>query len=207
MEISEGIDGMHGLGIASYSNWSDYAWKNELAIQRDRVLQHLEEILQDVDTEYDSHHMLERSISLTAFCMRRLIECRLLTDAFCRKSLPIHEISAKSKERANTRVQFFYLSGGNLFSNFDLKIRNKTCLKPKRISDSILHAKTIIVLQNSAYLPDGLIVASDYQMKNSLFHLTPQEISSLVKKFLDDTVREAKDWIDIETGKIRAIRN
>lgn len=198
---------MHRLGIASYSSWADYAWKNELATQRDRVLQHLEEILQDVDTEYHSHHMLERSISLTAFCMRRLIECKLLTDAFCSELLPIHEISARPMEQTNTHTQFFYSSGGGLFSNFDLKIRNKTHLKPKRISDSILHARIIVVLQNSAYLPDGLIVASDYQMQSSLFHLTPQELSSLVEKFLDDKVREAKDWIDIETGKVRAIRN
>ena len=57
----------------------------------------------------------------------------------------------------------------------------------------MLHARVIGVLSASAYLPDGLLIASDTQSKTSLFHFTPFEIAAVLDAFLNDQVRIATD--------------
>ena len=70
------------LGMVSSSDWQSYTWKNELAEQKRRILQHLAEVIADTEIKHDPHHMLERAIGIATVCMRRLIECRLVTDRF-----------------------------------------------------------------------------------------------------------------------------
>ncbi|MET3793441.1 hypothetical protein [Aquamicrobium terrae] len=83
---------------------------------------------------------------------------------------------------------------------------------PKVISDKMLHARVIGILSGSAYLPDGLLIASDTQSKTQLFHFSPPEIASIFTAFLDDEVRRTSDgYIDNDsqvsgTRKVFAIR-
>lgn len=64
----------------SYNPWPTYPWKNELALQRERVGLHFAEMLQD---EFSGDHspwdMLERALVLAGFAMRRMFEKRLVT--------------------------------------------------------------------------------------------------------------------------------
>ena len=76
------IDQARKLGSVSSSEWQSYTWKNELAEQRRRIILHLGEALAEADIEHNPYHMLERSVGVAAVCMRRLIECRLVTDRF-----------------------------------------------------------------------------------------------------------------------------
>lgn len=206
MDIAEELEEMRRHGAISYSDWADYAWKEELHTQRDRVLQHLEEIASEAETEHNPYHMLERAFSLAAFCMRRLIECRLVTDRFRDAELPIHQIARKAKKWPEGRDPFLSSTGGEVFKNFDMKTRASVSMKPKQIADRFLHARIIAVLEGSVYLPDGLLIASDHQMKRALFHVTSQEFDGLVRGFLDDVIQFQQDWIDTETGEIHALR-
>ena len=194
------------FGSISYSDWAGYAWKNELRDQRDRVLLHLREIIEEADTEHNPHHMLERAFSVSAFCMRRLLECRLVTDRFRDGDMPIFEISRKPGEWPETCDPFLRSTGGEFFKNFDMKKRSKFFRKPKLIADKFLHARFVAILSGSKYLPDGLIVASDYQAKHSVFHMTIQDYNQIVCRFLDDQVMIEYDWLDTETGKVHASR-
>jgi hypothetical protein len=80
------------LGCVSGAEWQSYTWKNELAEQKRRISQCLVEALAESETEHNPYHMLERAIGVAAVCMRRLIECRLVTDRFRDTKLAVHEI-------------------------------------------------------------------------------------------------------------------
>ncbi|NIP76725.1 MAG: hypothetical protein GTN90_12415, partial [Xanthomonadales bacterium] len=157
-------------------------------------------------TDHNPHHMLERAFSLAAFCMRRLLERNLVTDRFRNTQLEMFEIQRTPGAWPDQRDPFICSTGGEIYSNFDMKKRTLTKWKPKMVADKFVHARYIAVHSGSIYLPDGLLVASDYQSKNSLFHMTAEEYDKLVRSFLDDRVRLESDWIDIETGKIHAKR-
>lgn len=193
------------MWCVAYSSWAGYAWKNELHEQKDRVLQHLREILEDEATEHNPHHMLERAFSLAAFCMRRLIECHLVTDLFRGSKMQVFEIPRTTD--IQRRYQFLRDTGGNISEYYDMHKRCREMRYPKYISDKFLHARTIAVVSGSPYLPNGLLVASDHQAKHSLFHMAPDEFDKIACAFLDDQIRSEMDEIDIETGKAHARRD
>jgi len=129
---------MKKMGCVSSSDWQSYTWKNELAKQKLRIGLHLEEALSDAETEHNPYHMLERAIGVASVCMRRLLECRLVTDRFRGSQLDVHEIHAK----ANTewREPFVSRMASDVFNNYDLKARHPRRRTPKVISDKMLHA-------------------------------------------------------------------
>jgi hypothetical protein len=198
------------LGCVSSSDWQSYTWKNEIAEQKRRIVQHLAEAFSDCETEHNPFHMLERAIGMVAVCLRRLIECRLITDRFRDSQLAVHEIRAKAD--TEWREPFVSRTASEIFNNYDLKTRYPARRTPKEVSDKMLHARVIGVLSQSAYLPDGLLIASDTQRKTQLFHFTIDEIAAVFDAFLDDEVKYAADgYLDREgifhgTRKVFAIR-
>ena len=209
-EINERFAEAVKFGWVRSSDWQSYTWKNELAEQRRRIGLHLEEVLSDAETEHNPLHMLERAIGVAAICMRRLLECRLVTDRFRDSQLDLHEIYVKKD--VEWREPFVSRTASEIFNNYDLTARHPQRRTPKLISDKMLHARVIGVLSASAYLPDGLLIASDTQSKTSLFHFTPSEIGAILDAFLADQVRIASDgYLDPEgkfqgTGKVFAKR-
>jgi hypothetical protein len=209
-DINESFAGAAKFGWVRSSDWQSYTWKNELAEQRQRVALHLEEVLSDAETKHNPLHMLERAIGVAAICMRRLLECRLVTDRFRDSQLDLHEIYVKKD--VEWREPFVSRTASEIFNNYDLKVRHPQRRTPKLISDKMLHARVIGVLSASVYLPDGLLIASDTQRKTSLFHFTPAEIAAILDAFLTDQVRSATDgYLDSEgnfqgTGEVFAKR-
>ena len=194
------------LGKVSYADWAGYAWKNELNMRRKHVLNYFAELLGDVETDHNPHHQLECAFGVAAFCMRRLIECRLLTDKFCCTKRTIYEIPTSDEGQHSFRQSFLRSTGAHFFSNYTMSKRVRTELTPKKISDRFLHAQTLAALSGSEYIPDGILVASDHQQSVSLFHITANEYSELVDAFLGDFVRLEQDLIDPDTGRVSAIR-
>jgi hypothetical protein len=84
---------------------------------------------------------------------------------------------------------------------------------PKSISDKMLHARVIGVLSGNAFMPNGLLIASDTQRKTQLFHFTQSEIASIFDAFLNDQVRSSTDgYVDSDSDfkgprKVFATRN
>lgn len=110
------IDEARKLGSVSSSEWQSYTWKNELAEQRRRIILHLGEALAEADTEHNPYHMLERAVGVAAVCMRRLIECRLVTDRFRETPLEVHEIDVKID--AEWREPFVSRTASEIFNNY-----------------------------------------------------------------------------------------
>ncbi|MER8808244.1 hypothetical protein [Mesorhizobium australicum] len=203
-EIEKQLEEMRRLGSISSSDWQSYTWKNELAEQKRRIEQHLREALTGAETEHSPYHMLERAIGIAAVCMRRLIECRLVTDRFRDTALQVHEVHAKAD--ADWREPFISRTASEIFNNYDLTARHAEKRTPKVISDKMLHARVIGVLSGSAYLPDGLLIASDTQSKKQLFHFSPPEIALIFDAFLRDEVRMFSDGYMDKDGKISGTR-
>lgn len=203
-EIQARIEESRKLGCVGSSDWQSYTWKNELAEQRRRIVLHLDEVLSEKDTEHNPYHMLERAIGVAAVCMRRLIECRLVTDRFRETPLEVHEVSVKKD--VEWREPFVSRTASEVFNNYDLTARRRETRTPKVISDKMLHARVIGVLSGSVYLPDGLLVASDTQSKTQLFHFTPGEIAGVFDAFLQDEVRYASDGYLDKDGNVSGTR-
>jgi hypothetical protein len=199
-EIDAAIAEISKLGTVSSSEWQSYTWKDELAEQRRRILEHLNEVTTDAETEHNPHHMLERAIGVAAVCMRRLIECRLVTDRFRDSQLDIQSI--RVKEGVEWREPFVSRMASEIFNNYDLKARYLERQTPKTVSDKLLHARVIGVLSGSAYLPDGLLIASDTQRRTGLFHFTGEEIAAVFDAFLNDRVTFASDGY-LDDGEVR----
>ncbi|WP_117191413.1 hypothetical protein [Rhizobium terrae] len=203
-EIERELEQMRKLGSVSSSEWQAYTWKNELAEQKRRIGLHLDEALTDAETEHNPYHMLERAIGVAAVCMRRLIECRLVTDRFRDKALEVHEVLAKAD--ADWREPFVSRTASEIFNNYDLTARHAERRIPKVISDKMLHARVIGVLSGNAFMPDGLLIASDTQSKTQLFHFTRPEIASIFDAFLDDEVRSSTDGYLDKDGDFKGTR-
>jgi hypothetical protein len=210
-EIEKQLEQMRKMGSVSSSSWQDYTWKNELAKQKKRIDLHLSEALTEEETEHNPYHMLERAIGVAAVCMRRLIECRLVTDHFRDTALQVHKVVAK----ANTdwREPFVSETASQIFNNYDMTARHAEMETPKSISDKMLHARVIGVLSGNAFMPNGLLIASDTQRKTQLFHFTQSEIASIFDAFLNDQVRSSTDgYVDSDSDfkgprKVFATRN
>lgn len=204
-DVDERIAEAMRLGSVSSSRWQSYTWKNELAEQKRRIGLHLEEVFAQAETEHNPYHMLERAVGVAAICMRRLIECRLVTDRFRESQLEVHEVQARAD--VEWRETFLSDSAGAIFENYDLRTRKTERRTPKVIADKMLHARVVGVLSSSAYLPDGLLIASDTQRKIGLFHFTAAEIAAILDAFLTDQVRLSTDgYADVDVhGPTRVV--
>ncbi len=203
-DLQARIDEARKLGSVSATDWQSYTWKNELTEQRHRIVVHLSEALAEADTEHNPYHMLERAVGIAAICMRRLIECSLVTDRFRETPLEVHEIDVKKD--VEWREPFVSRTASEIFNNYDLTARRLEKRTPKVISDKMLHARVIGVLSGSAYLPDGLLIASDTQSKTQLFHFSPHEIARIFDAFLEDEIRRTSDGYMDEDGQVSGTR-
>lgn len=203
-DIQARIDEACKLGSISSSQWQSYTWKNELAEQHRRIVLHLGEALTAADTEQNPYRMLERAVGVAAVCMRGLLECRLVTDRFRATVLEVLEIDVKKD--VEFREPFVSRTASEIFNNYNMTSRRLEKRTPKMISDKMLHARVIDVISGSAYLPDGLLIASDTQSKTQLFHFSPPEIARSFDAFLENEVRRTSDGYMDEEGKVSGTR-
>lgn len=85
------------FGSVSSADWQSYTWKYELAAQKERISERLREIFDDVETEHNPYHMIERVVGIAAVCMRRLIEWWLVTDLFRDSNIEVYRIHCKAE--------------------------------------------------------------------------------------------------------------
>jgi hypothetical protein len=72
----------------TWGRWEGHPWKNELAVQSERVTIHFNEILSDsIEGQHNPFDMLDRAIVLSGFAVRRMIEKRLVTDRLAKAKI------------------------------------------------------------------------------------------------------------------------
>jgi hypothetical protein len=154
--------------------WQSYPWKNELALQSERVAIHYTEMLSDdFDGEHSPMDMLDRAIVLAAFAMRRMFEKRLVTDKLARAKISIRTFrSLRTKE---FRQPFIGESGGHAFENYSFEKASKKHLKINDVANEIIHSSQIMFVHDEETIPTGLLMASDWHLRDRLLHFTIED--------------------------------
>jgi hypothetical protein len=189
----------------SYGQWQSYPWKNELALQSERVAIHYAEMLSDdFGGEHSPKDILDRAIVLAAFAMRRMFEKKLVTDKLASEKISIRTFqSLRSKE---FRQPYIGYSGGQAFRNYSFEKASTKRLKINDVANEIIHSSQMMFVYDEETIPTGLLIASDWHLKDRLLHFTIEGFSAMVKRVLDDCVTCAADRWDWKTGMVYAGR-
>jgi hypothetical protein len=189
----------------SYGQWRSYPWKNELALQSERVAIHYAEMLSDsFDANHNPLDMLDRAIVLAAFAMRRMFERKLVTDKLASEEISIRTFrSVSSKE---FRQPFISHSGGHAFRNYSFEKAIMKRLSINDVANEIIHSSQMMFVNDEVIIPSGLLIASDWHLRARLLHFTIDDFSAMVKRVLDDCVLFTADEWDWQTGGVRARR-
>jgi hypothetical protein len=191
----------------TWGKWESYPWKNELVTQSERVTIHFQEVLSDsFEGEHRPFDMLDRAIVLSAFAVRRLIEKKLVTDRLSEATIDVRGFARNSI--GDFREPFHFESGVYpLRENYDLEKEVFINLKYTDLANEIIHASQMMVIYNEPKISDGLLIASDWRLKDRILHMTIVEFQSFVRTVLDDRIRSTQDFFDDRTGKARSKRN
>lgn len=197
------MNGGEARWAASFS-WVGYTWKSELRTQADRVELHFREVLHEGFTgEHNPLHMLERALVLAAFSVRRLVEKRLLTDEL---SASVHSVSTYLVA-GDYRAPFHASTGGRLLANYDFSVPVIIDMRVSEIANEIIHSSQLAVLADGEGPPgDGLLVASDWNMKRRVLHIPITTMRAWVDAVLQDNIALFKDEWDPQTGKVVSVR-
>lgn len=188
-----------------YTPWEAYPWKNQLATQEERVRIHFAELISDeFEGSHNPLHMLDHALVLAAFAIRRMFEKRLVTDKLGVTEIPVRLF--KARQTPGFRTPYISHSGGYAHNNYDLETAEIKNLKIKSIADEIIHSSQIMVVDQYEVIPAGLLIASDWHLKNRILHFTIEEFNALVKSVLDDQVKQQSDCWDPEAGTVKATR-
>lgn len=95
---------------------------------------------------------------------------------------------------------------GRPFEQYDFSQRKKKSESIVAIVDRILHARVLGVLKDHDSIPNGILVSSDRQIDGYLMHFSMEEFRILCERFMEDKVLFTSDSIDLETGKVTAVR-
>lgn len=189
----------------SSMRWQDYPWKNELALQVERAIAHGREVIdEDFDGDHSPLDMLERAIVLAGFCIRRMIEKRLVTDAFAESKRAVRSFSARSAE--SFRPPFRSSSGGMAFNNYAFDTPTILEMTAGELANEIIHSSQLMVLDREEFAADGFLIASDWHLSKRVLHLSFDEFTAFAASVLDDRVYFTSDQWDPETGRVTHAR-
>lgn len=190
--------------VISYSSWQDGEWKNTLSKLIEKTFLHFQAIVIDDSTyPYNAIASLEHDLILIGFCIRRLIEKRLVTDKLIKETINIRAYEKKSE---STRKPFVSMMGGHVYESYNTSKELNMNLNYRQIGDELIHSTQIMTVYNDEVLPNGLLIASDWGQDKRLLHFTLEDLSMLVNNVLKDQVLIASDQWDPITGKVTVKR-
>lgn len=166
---------------------------------------HLDEVLDDeFQGDHDPLAMLERAIALAAFCMRRMFEKRLVTDALAALTVDVRSFPAIDR---GFRPPFHGASGGTAYSNYEFSRPETLQLSLRVLANEIIHSSQLMVIGQDERVADGLLVASDLHLRKRVLHVTREEFEACVQLVLDDRVAISSEAWDPATDKVASKRD
>ena len=164
---------------------------------------HLHEAL---DENFSGAHnpldMLERSLTLAAFCIRRMIEKRLVTDDLAATRIEIRTFPAN----ADFRAPFHGRSGSEAYANYRLTEPSSVSMLLKDIASEIIHSSQLMIVGGDGVPQDGLLIASDWRLQKRILHFSITEFSDFVKLVLADRIGIMSEQWDPETNTVASTR-
>ena len=104
------------------------------------------------------------------------------------------------------RQPYIGYSGGQAFRNYSFEKASTKRLKINDVANEIIHSSQMMFIRDEETIPAGLLIASDWNLKDRVLHFTIEEFSAIVKRVLDDWVTVESDRWDWQTGKVYATR-
>jgi hypothetical protein len=133
-----------------------------------------------------------------------MFEKKLVTDKLASEKISIRTFqSLRSKE---FRQPYIGYSGGQAFRNYSFEKASTKRLKINDVANEIIHSSQMMFVYDEETIPTGLLIASDWHLKDRLLHFTIEGFSAMVKRVLDDCVTCATDRWDWKTGMVYAER-
>lgn len=194
------------MGIVSGS-WKPEIWKATLA-HHGRIAHVCAEFAIAQDDEaifpYDGNPFsaFEISFVLAAFCIRRLSEKRLLTDALDEKKWSFTSYPATDK----VRRPFASQSGNAFYRGYQFDKQSTNTLTLKEFGHEVIHSSNLGIVTESEGPPIGIVVASDHRLIKRLIHIDLNRWSEMCRAVIDDHVYFASDNWDPDSGAITAKR-
>ncbi|MFN4175589.1 hypothetical protein [Phenylobacterium sp.] len=189
----------------SSKRWESYPWKNELQLQMERAIAHGLEVLDDdFQGDHSPLDMMERAIVLSAFAIRRMVEKKLVTDAFAASKRSVRSFKAVSA--AEFRPPFHGDSGGSAFSNYHFAMPVMIDMTTGELANEIIHSSQLMVVDGEAFAADGFLIASDWHLSRRVLHLSFAEFEGFVRSVLRDDVAYMSDQWNPETGRVSSAR-
>lgn len=186
----------------SSARWQAYPWKNELVLQAERGVAHGREVIdEDFRGSHNPLDMLDRAIVLAGFCIRRLIEKKLVTDAFAASKRAVLSFPARTGE--TFKPPFRSESGGNAYSNYDFDAPQIIEMAVGDLANELIHSSQLMVLDGEEFAANGFLIASDWHLTKRVLHMSFDEFTAFAASVLDDRVYFKSDQWDPETGMIR----
>jgi len=148
--------------------------------------------------------MLDRAIVLAGFAIRRMFEKRLVTDKLSRENIFVRTFP--SNHSGDFRYPYASDDGGSAFANYSFGRAETKEIKIVELANEVVHASQLMFVNDEDAIPTGLLIASDWHLKDRLLHLTIEEFTSVALRVLEDQVKFTSDQWDPDTGKVHAIR-
>ena len=87
------------------------------------------------------------------------------------------------------RTPYHSEMGGHACRNYNPGKANTVHLGYMELANEIIHSSQMMVVHDEPKIGDGLLIASDWNLKKRLLHLTIEEFQSFVRRVLDDEIR------------------
>ena len=195
------------MGIAS-GDWNPEIWKLTLA-HHGRIAHVCVEFAicrhDEATFPYDGDPFstFEISFVLAAFCIRRLSEKRLLTDALNEKKWSITSYPATEM----VRKPFASRSSNDFYRGYEFVKRGTHTLTLKELGHEVIHSSNLGIVTEADSLPTGIVVASDNRLTKRLPHIGLEQWAEICRAVLDDRVHYSSDGWNPETGAVTATRD
>jgi hypothetical protein len=136
--------------------------------------------------------MLDQAIVLSGFAVRRMIEKRLVTDRLAKAKISVRTFTRSGVD--GFRAPFHGDTGVYpLRENYNLEKESAVQLSYMDLANEIIHTSQIMVVHDELEIGDGLLIASDWNLKNRILHLAIDEFQSFVRTVLEDRTRVTVD--------------
>lgn len=194
------------MGIA-VGRWDSRLWKETLA-HHGRIARVCAEfaIAQDDEATFpydgDLFGAFETSFVLAAFCIRRLSEKRLLTDALNEKKWGVGMYPSSEA----IRQPYVGHSSNGFYRGYKFDKRGTHTLTLKELGHEIIHSSNLGIVTEEDELPIGIVVASDNRLSKRVLHISLDQWTEVCFAVLDDRVYSESDQWNPETGEITATR-
>lgn len=181
--------------------WESAPWKDELGIHASQLRKPAN--LQDINEQEEFR--IERSLFLSAFVLRKLIENGKISDQVSKKPIFV-QCFPSTKPKAG-RLSFEAFGSPDIIGEYDLDNPSLISLSPHKLTGEIIHSHALGWCLDGSYYVESFYVASYRNQEKRVISITLTDYVKLLEEFASDDIISTKSHIDTVTGKVITLRS